>query len=187
MIWNVDQLTHFCDWALAEDEPFALAWIILSRTGLRSGEILALRWGDLDSNKNEMRIERALHYDESLPLGQRYVIAQVKGGRPRTVTYDQTCADLLQGWRKELPGLLAGGTGNVAPLRGLRADDPIFPAMPGRAATQSSLHAAFLRVQQHYGAAHPDRDLPRLTVHELGRDAAVGDSFGLGRGGLGWW
>lgn len=167
VIWNVEQLTHFCDWALAEDEPFALAWIILSRTGLRSGEILALRWGDLDTNKNEMRIERALHYDESLPLGQRYVIGQVKGGRPRTVTYDKTCADLLQRWRKELPALLAGGPGNVAPLRGLRADDPILSAMPGRAATQPSLHAAFKRVQKHYRQAQPERDLPVLTVHEL--------------------
>jgi integrase len=167
VIWNVDQLTHFCDWALAEDEPFARVWIILSRTGLRSGEILALRWGDLDTNKNEMRVERALHYDETLLLGERYVIGRVKGGRPRTVTYDKTCADLLHSWRKELPSLLTGGTGNVAPLRGLRADDPVFPSTPGRSATQSGLHSAFKRVQKHYRAAHPDRDLPILTVHEL--------------------
>lgn len=39
--------------------------------------------------------------------------------------------------------------------------------MPARAATQSSLHAAFKRVQKHYRKAHPERDLPVLTVHEL--------------------
>lgn len=166
-IWNVDELTRFCDWALAEDEPWARAFVLLSRTGLRSGEILAVRWGDLDFNRNEMRIERALHYDESLPLAQRYVIGQVKGGRPRTVTFDNTCAALLQDWRKQLPALLAGGSGNVTPLRGLRSADPVFPSMPGRTATQSGLHAAFLRAQKHYRAAHPDLDLPRLTVHEL--------------------
>ena len=167
VIWNVEQLTDFCAWALAEDEPFARVWIILSRTGLRSGEILALQWGDVDTNKNEMRVERALHYDETLPLGERYVNGNVKGGRPRTVTYDQTCASLLLDWRKELPRLLAGGAGNVSPLRGLRADDPVFPGLPGRAATQSGLHSAFKRVQRHYRAAHPYRDLPILTVHEL--------------------
>lgn len=166
-IWNVEQLTSFCDWAVANDEPWARAFVLLSRTGLRSGELLALRWGDLDFTKNEMRIERALHYDETLPLDERYVIGQVKGGRPRTVTFDQTCAVLLQGWRKELPVLLAGGGDNVTPLRGLRSSDAIFPSTPGRAATQSGLHAAFLRVQKHYRAAHPDLDLPRLTVHEL--------------------
>jgi integrase len=166
-IWNVDELTRFCDWALAEDEPWARAFVLLSRTGLRSGEILALRWGDLDFNRNEMRIERALHYDESLPLAERYVIGQVKGGRPRTVTFDKTCAALLQDWRKELPGLLAGGSGNVTPLRGLRSADAVFPSMPGRTATQSGLHAAFLRAQKHYRAANPHLDLPRLTVHEL--------------------
>lgn len=166
-IWNVDELTRFCDWALAEDEPWARAFMLLSRTGLRSGEILALRWGDLDFNRNEMRIERALHHDESLPLAERYVIGQVKGGRPRTVTFDKTCAALLQDWRKELPTLLAGGTGNVTPLRGLRSADPVFPSMSGRAATQSGLWAAFKRVQKHYRAANPALDLPVLTVHEL--------------------
>lgn len=166
-IWNVDQLTRFCDWALAEDEPWARAWVLLARTGLRSGELLALRWGDLDLNKREMRIERALHYDETLPVGERYVIGSVKGGRPRTVTFDKTCAELLQDWRKDLPAALTGGRGHVTTLHGLRSSDPVFPSLPGRSATQSGLHGAFLRVQRHYREAHPEHDLPALTVHEL--------------------
>lgn len=166
VIWHVDQLTRFCDWALRTDQPWARAFVLLSRTGLRSGEILALRWGDLDLNRNQMRIERALHYDETLPCTQRYVIGPVKGGRPRTVTFDQTCASLLRDWRKQLPELLTGGAGTV-PLRGLRSADPVFPSTPGRSATQSGLHAAFLRSQAHFRQAHPDLDLPRLTVHEL--------------------
>ncbi len=166
-IWDVDELTRFCDWALAKDEPWARAWVILARTGLRSGELLGLRWGDLDFTKREMRIERALHCDETLPLGQRYVIGPVKGGRPRTVTFDTTCALLLQDWRTVLPPVLAGAAGNVTPLRGLRSDHPVFPSLPGRAATQPALMHSFLRVQTHYRQAHPDLDLPRLTVHEL--------------------
>ncbi len=167
-IWNVEQLTTFCDWAMGENEPWAVAWILFSRTGLRSGELLALRWGDLDFKKNEMRIERALHYDETLPAGDRYVIGSVKGGRPRTITFDQTCAALLQEWRRTISGLLAvDSTGTVAPLHGLRSGDPLFPSLPGRAATQSGLHASFLRVQKHFRAANPCVDLPRLTVHEI--------------------
>ena len=96
-IWDVDELTRFCDWAVAKDEPWARAWVILARTGLRSGELLGLRWGDLDFSKSEMRIERALHCDETLPLGERFVVGPVKGGRPRTVTYDQTCSLLFAG------------------------------------------------------------------------------------------
>ena len=164
-IWDVDELTRFCDWALAEDEPWARAWVILARTGLRSGELLGLRWGDLDFDKSEVRIERALHCDETLPLGERFV--PVKGGRPRTVTFDKTCSLLLQDWRKVLPSVLAGASGNVTPLRGLRSADPMFPSRPGRAATQPALMHSFLRVQKHYRQAHPDLDLPRLTVHEL--------------------
>lgn len=167
VIWNVDQLTRFCEWAVAEDEAWALAWVLLARTGLRSGEVLGLRWGDLDFNKNEMRIERALHYDETLPACERYVIGPVKGGRPRTVTFDPVCSRMLQDWRKTLPVHLCGGDVGVTPLIGLRSGDPVFPSLPGRAATQSGLYAAFLRVQKHYRTAHPNDDLPRLTVHEL--------------------
>lgn len=116
-IWDVDELSRFCDWALANDKPWARAWVILARTGLRSGELLGLPWGDIDFNKSEMRIERALHCDEALPLGERFVIGPVKGGRPRTVTFDRTCALLLQDWRKVVPSVLAGATGNVTPLR----------------------------------------------------------------------
>lgn len=166
-IWNVEQLTRFCDWAIASDEPWARAWVLFSRTGLRSGEFLALRWGDLDFNKQELRTERALHYDETLPAGERYVIGSVKGGRPRTVTFDKTCAALLQDWRQVLPAALTGGGENVTALHGLRSNDPVFPSLPGRSATQSGLHGAFLRVQRHYREAHPDHDLPALTVHEL--------------------
>ncbi len=167
VIWNVDQLTRFCDWAVAENQPRATEWVILARTGMRSGELLGLRWGDIDFSKRQIRIERALHYDETLPAGERYVIGSVKGGRPRTVTFDATCDHLIQAWRRELPPLLAGGAGNVTALRGLRSHDPVFPSRPGRAATQSGLHSSFLRAQKHYRNAHPALDLPRLNVHEL--------------------
>ena len=166
-IWNVEQLTGFCDWAAAEDEPWAVGWVLLARTGLRSGELLGLRWGDLDLAKREMRVGRALHYDETRPLGERYVLGPPKGGRSRTVTFDTTCEALLQDWRKKLPVALACHPANVTPLRGLRSSDPVFPSLPGRAATQSGLYAAFHRVQQHYRQAHADHDLPALTVHEL--------------------
>lgn len=166
VIWNVEQLTRFCDWALAEDEARATEWVLLARTGMRSGELLGLRWGDIDFVKRQLRIERALHYDETLPTGERYVIGPVKGGRPRTITFDATCEHLLQAWRRELPTLLTGH-GSVTPLHGLRSSDPVFPSRPVRAATQSGLHSSFLRVQKHYREAHPTHDLPTLNVHEL--------------------
>lgn len=83
------------------------------------------------------------------------------------MTFDKTCSLLLRDWRKDLPPMLAGATGNVTPLWGLRSADPVFPSLPGRAATQPALMHSFLRVQRHYRDAHPELDLPRLTVHEL--------------------
>lgn len=53
--------------------------------------------GDIDLNKSEMRTERALHYDETLPVGERYATGSVKGGRPRNVSFDRTFASILDG------------------------------------------------------------------------------------------
>ena len=103
-IWNVEQLTGFCDWALAEDEPWARAWVLFARTGLRSGELLALRWGDLDFNKQEMRVERALHYDETLPA-RRAVRDRPGQGRPTAHRH------LRQDLRGAPAGLAEGAAG----------------------------------------------------------------------------
>lgn len=115
----------------------------LSRTGLRSGELLALQWGELHFDKREIRIERALHDGQTPPPGDRYVLGPVKGGPSRTIAFDLTCGALL------------------------RSGDRVFMAMPGRAVWLSGLRSASLRAQRHYRTAQPDRDLPRLTVHEL--------------------
>ena len=62
---------------------------------------------------------------------------------------------------------LLGEDHNVTSLARLRSNDLVFPAMPGQSPSQSGLRSAFLRTQDHYRAAHPNRELPRLTVHEL--------------------
>ncbi len=159
-IWNVEQLTGFCDWATAEDEPWAVAWVLLARTGLRSGELLALRWGDLDFAKREMRLERALHYDETRPRGERYVLGPPKGGRSRTVTFDQTCVPSCRTGARYYPRYSPAMHGTslpcsafVPPTRCSRRC-PAAP-QPSPDCTPRSCECRALP------RAHPDRDLPR--------------------------
>lgn len=157
-VWDPEQVAVFCEWALATDQPWAHAWSVLVRTGLRSGELLALRWSDIDLRTGSLLVERTLRYNETLPKGHRYELAPPKGGRPRNVALDQPTLELFAGWRRTLS----------TSTRTIRfSSGPVFPPIAGRSPTQSGLLAAFHRVQSSFAAAHTDIELPLISVHDL--------------------
>lgn len=157
-VWNAAQVSTFCDWALQTEQPWAHAWTILVRTGLRSGELLALLWSDVDLTGQHVDIERTQRYNEALPLGQRYEIAPPKGGRPRRVALDDETVDAFLGWRS----VLASTTRSIRFNAG-----PVFPELDGRSPTQSALLSAFHRVQRNFAAARPKTSPPLISVHDL--------------------
>src|SRR5882762_11215711 len=48
----------------ASEEPYSTLWAVLSLTGCRAGEALALKRGDLDFDKRVIRIRRTLDHAE---------------------------------------------------------------------------------------------------------------------------
>lgn len=57
-VWNADQLSAFLA-SVAGERLYAL-WRLLCLTGMRRGEALGLRWGDLDMEKGTLSIRRAM-------------------------------------------------------------------------------------------------------------------------------
>ena len=49
------------------DEPFGLFALLILCTGLRRGEVLALRWADVDLKKREIRVSASLYYVNGHP------------------------------------------------------------------------------------------------------------------------
>ena len=157
-VWDAEQATTFVAWAIDTDQPWASAWGILVRTGLRSGELLALRWPDIDLRAGTLTVERTLRYNESLPLGERYETSLPKNGRSRNVALDGETLELITAWRRRL----------TTATRNIRfGSGPVFPHILGRAPHQSALRAAFERSQAAFARANPDTPLPTLTVHDL--------------------
>ncbi len=81
---NTDQVRDLCAAAAPEWRPL---WFLVSRTGVRIGEALALKWADVDLHRLELRVELAVAPDGT--------ISSPKSGHGRTVDVSPTLCELL--------------------------------------------------------------------------------------------
>jgi integrase len=88
---------------------YPLAAIALS-TGMRRGELLALRWGDVDLDRAVIRVEQSI---ETTTAGLRFKPPKTRHGR-RSITVPPTIVALLRSlWRKIHERRLALGLGKA--------------------------------------------------------------------------
>ncbi|MCR1984311.1 site-specific integrase [Cellulosimicrobium sp. MI9406] len=158
-VWNAEQVRSFCSWALDIHRPWAYAWSILARTGLRTGELLGLEWHDVDLDAGTLTIRQALHYSKAAPHGQRPGFKPPKHNRVRMILLDATT-------RKHFAAIKELQLNSPGTLETERCD-LVFPPSNGRSASQSALLSAFRRDQELYSAANPGAELPGLTVKDL--------------------
>ncbi|MGQ4619101.1 tyrosine-type recombinase/integrase [Nocardia sp. R7R-8] len=148
MVWRADHLGAFLD-AVESDRLYAL-WHILGTRGLRRGEVLGLRWGDVDWDHGTITIEHQLVHS---PTG-------VIEDTPKSEAGDRT---------------VALGTENVSLLKAYRAaqkrerlewgeaytkTDRIFTREDGRDIDPNHFSKQFKRL---VAAA----DLPPIRLHDV--------------------
>ncbi|WP_255505175.1 site-specific integrase [Lysinibacillus sphaericus] len=95
--YSRDQLVQFLSY-LQEDANIKKQAVfrLLAFSGMRKGEVFALRWNDIDFETFEIRITKAVKRGENgLYLGT------TKTGKSRTIKVDQETMDLLKLWRIE--------------------------------------------------------------------------------------
>jgi len=103
---------------------------VLAFTGARRGEVLALRWSDLDIEKKTLRIERAV--EQTSEYGLAIKEPKTKRGK-RTITIDDDLIDLLVAEREKLQRMQAGvpdGAPVDLSLVKLPDDALMFPCPP---------------------------------------------------------
>jgi integrase len=88
---NAEQLERFL--AASETRTPALhsLFFLLSRTGLRLGEAVALAWDDIDLERRELRVERAVGTDGRIDTP--------KSGHGRTVDLSRAACEMLRSLR----------------------------------------------------------------------------------------
>jgi integrase len=67
--WEPDEVRQVLDKVIAEDDELLRAIVFtLLGTGLRSGEIFALRWNALDLEKGTLHVRHSLRWNEGMPI-----------------------------------------------------------------------------------------------------------------------
>jgi integrase len=153
--WTAEDLGQFLAWS-AGHSVFHVLWTVLATTGMRRGEVLGLRWRDVDLDRGRITVRRS-----AVPVrvhGEHGMITEgpPKSGKPRVVAIDPATVAALKAWKRDR-GLIQ--------LTFAQPDAIVFGNLEGK-------HVGPERVTRNFGEAvdrcrkeHPE--LPVITLHGL--------------------
>jgi integrase len=144
--WNVEQLQTFLD--AVRGHRLHPAFHLASHTGMRRGEVLGLRWCDLDLDAARLSVRQAL-----VSIAYEAQISDVKTGTGRrTIDLDRGTVDVLKAWRIER----AEEKGGIEPS----GDELVFVKPDG-----SWIHPHSL--SQLLDRKVAKIDVPKISLHDL--------------------
>ena len=147
--WSSDQLKEFS--AVAQESRMRNAFTILASTGMRRGEALGLRWGDIDFDASQIAIVQTVStIDSKIVVGQ----PKTSGSRRTVYVHDTTIRALRQQRQLQAEERLAAGpawdTGNDLVFRNVTGG-PVNPDWFSR----------------HFNDLVEKTDVPRIRLHDL--------------------
>lgn len=146
--WTGAQVHAFL--AAVELTRWAPLWQLAVATGMRRGELMALKWEHVNLEAGVVAVERS-----TTQLAQERVTTTPKNHERRRVNLDPRTVAALRAWRKlQAEERLAWGAGYE------NAEDHIFTWDNGRPVLPDYVSKLFIKTQRGVG-------LPRLTLHEL--------------------
>ncbi len=93
-VWTAQEATRFLD--LVDDHPWRVLWHLALGTGARRGELLGLRWQDVDVAGAQLTIRRALTVVDGVAR-----LLGTKTSRSRTLSVGPSVLDALERCRTE--------------------------------------------------------------------------------------
>jgi integrase len=104
--WTGEQLGAFLAWSQSIEDEHHPAWLVLSMTGMRRGEALALRWGDIDFEAGTVSVRRSVTVVKTKGAGEELVTGKPKNGKARVVDLDPQTLAALRSHRARRAALL---------------------------------------------------------------------------------
>jgi integrase len=146
--WTGEQLHAYLGTLTSEDRWGPL-WVLALASGMRRGELMALRWSDVDLESGLIAVERAV-----TQIGQELSYSTPKNYERRGVSVDPRTVAALKAWRLvQLSERLAWGEAYQG------TEDLLFTWEDGRPVLPDYVTKAFVKSQ--VGA-----EVPRLKLHE---------------------
>ncbi len=147
--WSSDQLKEFL--AVAQQSRMRNALTILASTGMRRGEALGLRWGDVDFDSSQIAIVQTVStVDGKIVVGQ----PKTAGSRRTVYVHDTTIKAMRQQRQLQAEEQLAAGpaweTDNELVFRSVTGG-PVNPDWFSR----------------HFNDLVEKTDVPRIRLHDL--------------------
>lgn len=153
--WSGEQLRSFLDFA--SDSQYLPAWLFLATSGARRGEVLGLKWHDLDLDGATAIISRQLTMVRHEIITKE--LPKTKIGH--TIYLDPGTIDMLRQHRaQQLEYVEILGEAYVD-------DDWVFCRADGTPTHPERFSREFVRKQAAYNTANPSTPLPRLKLHGL--------------------
>lgn len=153
--WTAAQLRTFLAHTRGRDE-LAIAWTLLAMTGMRRGEALGLRWGDVEWEAGRLSVRRSATLVKHKGQGEQILVGPPKSGRPRTVDLDPATLAELKAHRASVAALSLDLAREDAYVLGDLEGEVRHPERLSR-----RFNAAALAAQRD----HPD--LPVIRLHDL--------------------
>ncbi len=156
--WTGEELRRFLDWSEERDDDLYTAWLVLAMTGMRRGEALALRWGDVDFTAGTLSVRRSAGRIVTKGAGEEIVVGPPKSGRSRVIDLDERTLSTLRSYRAQM--------GSVA-LSLARADSYILGDLDGNVRHPERFRRTFLtRIRGARRALGEDK-LSEIRMHDL--------------------
>jgi integrase len=148
--WTTDEINRFLE--VSRPDPFYPAYVLLVLYGLRRGEVLGLRWCDVDFKYGVLRIEQQL---QRVAGELRQSDLKTEAGR-RDEPLVSAAAEVLREQRvKQLAARAAAGERWQGPGNDLEL---VFTTRTGRPIDPRNLFRSFIRICTQNG-------IRRITVH----------------------
>ncbi|MEH7445189.1 site-specific integrase [Bacillus sp. JJ1122] len=95
IVWNEDEVNQF--FRTGKDDPLFIVFFLALMTGMRQGEILGLRWQDIDLEKGLLRIKQTLSHD-----GKTFISGAKTQSSLRTINLSYQTLNILKKTRNSI-------------------------------------------------------------------------------------
>jgi integrase len=156
--WTSDELRGFLDWSESRSDEMYVAWLVLAMTGMRRGEALALRWGDVDFATGTVSVRRSAGRIVSKGLPERIVVDLTKTGKSRVIDLDEKTATTLRAYRAQM--------GSIS-LSLARPESYILGDLDGAVRHPERFRRTFLNRVSAARKSLGEENLSELRMHDL--------------------